>query len=258
MDHIPESDLTFAGDPTSPWDFAADEFGFGDWAEMFTGEYSGREEISVQFQKVWVFEQFPDNPFESWLSLASRFSDTGWWPVFIDGSICPEEFQEESVDGSGLAVHIRGNSPLNFFPRVTTNARTISKASYSIPAPPQEVFRRADATALALVRANEPVDAWSVGCPDDAILRHCMSELYSWYRRFRVVPFIAGSVTVMLVLDPPQSDEDCLSAYLERLSVSLECAFENVKEEDNLDWQSVDEFLERAMRIRGRSVWSFW
>jgi hypothetical protein len=103
------------------------------------------------------------------------------------------------------------------------------------------------------------VYAWTVGRPNDTgPYAEWLPFLFSWYRRFRVVPYIAGPLLVALVLDPPRTDEECLDAYLERLSVSLECGFEKVRYEDGLDWRSVDEFVERAMGIRGRGIWSFW
>lgn len=173
-------------------------------------------------------------------------------------NIFPEEFQEESTDGSGLGVDNRGNSPDHFFPRVT-EGRSVSSPPYRLAAPPTNVYGRGQELSLTMVQVSEPVDAWTVGCPNDAdALRYWLPELYSWYRRFRVVPYVAGSLVVMLVFDPPQSEKDCLSAYLERLSLTLECGYEQIGVEDNLDWRSVEEFLERAMGIRGRSIWSFW
>lgn len=213
--------------------------------------------IYAPYERVWVFDQFPRDPFESWLFLANQFDQTGWWPVFMEDAICPEEFQEDNEDGSGLLVKPRG--PVEYFVPRVTQRRSVSPPPYQVTPPPNHVFRRNEALSLTVVQVSEPVDAWSVGCPDDAdALRYWLPQLYSWYRRFRVVPYVVGQETVMLVLDPPETDEDCLSAYLERLSLTLECGYEQIGVEDNLDWRSVEEFLERAMGIRGRSIWSFW
>jgi hypothetical protein len=257
MSQILVSDLAFTGTPIAPWIFT-DELGSGDWGKLCTGESAdGKSYTYVPYDRVWVFEQFPTDPFASWLSVANRFDQTGWWPVFIWNDIFAEEFEEESTDGSGLDVINGGNSPELLFPRITQR-RSVKQPPFWISAPPNDVFGRNEPLSLSIVQVSEPVSAWSVACPNDAgALRDWMSFLYSWFRRFRVVPYVVGQETVMLVLDPPQSDDDCLSAYLERLSLSLECSYESYGE-DNYDWNSVDEFLERAMRIRGRGIWTFW
>jgi hypothetical protein len=108
MSYFLSSDLFFDGSPASPSIFSK-LFGEGQWGEAWTGEYADdKTMICAPYERVWVFDEFPDDPFGSWLCLANQFDRTGWWPVFMDNEIDPAEIQEFAGDGSGLDVTSRG------------------------------------------------------------------------------------------------------------------------------------------------------
>lgn len=60
MDQVLTSGLVFLGDPAVPSIFA-ERFGSGDWGKLATGEYEAdKSEIFVPYERVWVFDQFPE------------------------------------------------------------------------------------------------------------------------------------------------------------------------------------------------------